>query len=219
MTMAMITTTPKRYENLQEWLHDMGDIPPHRIVMYPLPGTATEKDLLEFVERDKLVELIDGTLVEKPVGWIESRIAMLLGQALLNFINPRHLGALTGADGTLKMKSGRIRLPDLAFVSIDDLPGGQLPTEPVPMIRFRLAVEVISGGNTAAEMRQKMKEYFESGTLLVWLVYPTTKTVEVFEAPSDQPVRTLTEADTLDGGSVLPGFTIRVADIFVPLQR
>jgi Uma2 family endonuclease len=187
--------------------------------MEPLPGTATEQDLLRLVERDRLVELVDGTLVEKPMGWIESRIAMLPGQALLNFINPRGLGALTGGDGTLKMKSGRIRLPDLAFVSVDDLPGGQLPTEPIPMLAFRLAAEVISEGNTVAEMRQKMKEYFESGTQLVWLIYPKTKTIEVYERLSDQPSRTLTETETLDGGNVLPGFSVPVADIFAPLHR
>jgi Uma2 family endonuclease len=209
-----------RYENLAEWLHDLGDVPPERILMDPLPGTATEKDLLRFVERDRrLVELVDGTLVEKPVGWFEALIAGKLLTVLNNFVLPRRLGVASGPDGTLKMKSGRIRLPDLAFVSVDDLPGGQLPTEPVPMIPFRLAVEVISEGNTSAEMRQKMKEYFESGTQLVWLIYPKTKTIEIYERLSDQPSRILGEAETLDGGSVLPGFSVPVADIFAPLQR
>src|SRR5213592_910364 len=105
-------TPPGKFLNLKEWLHQLGDIPPERIVMDPWPGTATEKDLLIFVERDKrLVELIDGTLVEKHVGWWESQIALRLAIALGNFINPRHLGFLSGADGTLRMKSGRIRLP------------------------------------------------------------------------------------------------------------
>jgi Uma2 family endonuclease len=209
---------PGKFHDAQEWLHALGDVPPSRIVMDPWPGTATEQDLLQFVERDKrLVELIDGTLVEKPVGWIESQIALILANALLNFIKPRKLGYLTGADGTLRMRSGRVRLPDLAFVSIDDLAGGKRPTEAIPQLLFRLAVEVYSEGNTQSEMRQKRKEYFESGTRLVWIVYPATRTVEVFDQPTDQPARTLGELDTLDGGTVLPGFALRVAELFADL--
>ena len=78
-------------------MHDLGDIPLSRIVMDPWPGSATEKDLLVFVERDKrLVELIDGTLVEKPMGWFESLIATRLIIALGSFVNPRNLGFITG---------------------------------------------------------------------------------------------------------------------------
>src|SRR5437588_10521655 len=52
-------TPPGKYLNLKEWLHELGDVPPERIVMDPWPGTATEKDLLVFGERDKrLVEVI-----------------------------------------------------------------------------------------------------------------------------------------------------------------
>jgi Uma2 family endonuclease len=136
-----------------QWLHDLGDIPLERIVMDPWPGTATERDLLTFVERDKrLVELIDGTLVEKPVGWLEALIAGRLIAALGAFVYPRKLGVIAGADGTLRMASGRVRLPDVAFVSVDDLPGRRIPREPIPTLPPTLAVEVISEGNTAADI-------------------------------------------------------------------
>ena len=73
---------PAKYANAAQWLHELGDVPLERIVMDPWPGTATEQDLLVFVERDKrFVELIDGTLVEKPVGWLESQIALRLAIA------------------------------------------------------------------------------------------------------------------------------------------
>ena len=67
-------------------------------------------------------------------------------------------------------------------------------------------------------MRQKLKEYFGSGSRLVWLIYPNRRTVEVFEQLQDQPTRVLTEADVLDGGAVLPGFTVAVSEIFSPLS-
>ena len=78
-----------------------------------------------------------------------------------------------------------------------------------------IAAEVISEGNTVREMRQKAKEYFESGSKLVWMIYPKTRTVAVFQQLKDEPTRTLSENDTLDGGAVLPGFQMKVADLFV----
>ena len=210
---------PRRYHDAEEWVHALGDVPLSRIVMDPPPGMATEQDLLRLVEReDRLVELVDGTLVEKPVGWMEARIAMVLAIALGNFINPRKLGYLAGAEGMLRMKGGRIRLPDISFVSVEDVPPGTPPNQPVPELPPTLAVEVISEDNTAAEMRQKLKEYFGSGSRLVWMIYPRTRTVDVFEQLQEQPTRTLTVADVLDGGSVLPGFSIAVAEIFEPLS-
>jgi hypothetical protein len=60
---------------MAELLHDLGDIPPERIIFDPLPGTATEADLLRKVEaEDQLCELVDGVLVEKPTGMYESSL-------------------------------------------------------------------------------------------------------------------------------------------------
>ncbi|HEV2296099.1 MAG TPA: Uma2 family endonuclease [Tepidisphaeraceae bacterium] len=219
--MTTVTSTPPspspvaKFENAAEWWHALGDVPLERVVMDPPPGTATEQDLLVFVERDKrLVELIDGTLVEKPVGYEESFIALLLATALNNFVRPRTLGFVAGADATLHMRSGRVRLPDVSFVSIDDVPGRQRPKEPIPLVPPTIAAEVISQTNTSMEMRQKTKEYFESGSKLVWLIYPKTRTIAVFDRPAEETARLLTENDVLDGGDALPGFTLRVAELF-----
>ena len=58
---------PRKFANGAEWLASLGNVPMERIIFNPLPGTATETDLLRLIERDKrLCELIDGTLVEKP---------------------------------------------------------------------------------------------------------------------------------------------------------
>jgi Uma2 family endonuclease len=207
-------STLAKYENAAQMVHELDDVPLERIVMDPLPGTATEQDLLYMVERDKLVELIDGTLVEKPVGWLESQIAVRLILALGNFIYPRHLGVISGGDGPLRMRRGRVRLPDITFISAADLPDGRVPTDAIPLLPLTLAVEVLSEGNTSREMRQKTKEYFESGAKLVWLIDPPTRTVAVYGGPTDSPARVLTETDTLDGGNVLPGFSVPVRDLF-----
>lgn len=160
---------------------------------------------------NRLCELIDGTLVEKPVGYWEGIVAANIIGLLTAFVNPRQLGAVSGADSTLKMKSGRIRLPDVSFVSKDRLPQ---TLAPVPSLAPDLAVEVLSESNTAEEMRQKLAEYFQSGTRLAWLVNPATRSVAVYTAPAG-PASVVSENETLDGGTVLPGLTIRVADMFL----
>jgi Uma2 family endonuclease len=210
---------PGRFHTAAEWMRELGDVPAERIIMDPLPGTATEADLLHYVERDTLCELVDGTLVEKPVGYIESLIAMRIAILLGNFVYPRRLGEISGGDGPLRMKTKRVRLPDVTFVSVDAFPGGRLPQEVIANLPPTLAVEVISKSNTRREMEQKLREYFDSGAKLVWFVYPEPRTVAVFDRPTEEPQRVLTTVDEIDGGSVLPGFSVQVAEFFASLPE
>ena len=207
---------PPRYENAAQWLRALGDVPLERIIFDPLPGTATEADLLHFVERDKLCELVDGTLVEKPEGYDEAVIAMNLSIRLGAYVQRTDAGVLSGADSALRMaSSGRIRLPDVAFVSKDRLPTkrGRVPT-----LAPDLAVEVLSESNTRAEMAQKLREYFSSGSRLVWYIDPSTRTVAVYHA-AGEPTRVLGESEALDGEKVVPGFVMPVTDLFRNVPR
>ena len=205
----------RHFDNGAEWLDALGGVPLERVIFDPLPGTATEADLLLFVERDKrLCELIDGTLVEKPVGLIEAAIASNLTVEVGHHVRRNDLGAVSGSDSTLRMaSSGHIRLPDFCFFAKARLPSGLLPPEPVPTLAPDLAVEVISESNTPREMARKLVEYFASGTRLAWYIDPSTRTVAVYRAPGE-PAFTLTEADALDGEDVLPGFSLPVAELF-----
>ncbi|HLL89917.1 MAG TPA: hypothetical protein VK324_11505, partial [Tepidisphaeraceae bacterium] len=97
------------YENGAEWWHALGDVPLERVILDPLPGTATEQDLLLFVERDKrLCELVDGTLVEKPVGTEESLIATQIITAMNTFATARKLGLVYAPDALMRMQNGRV---------------------------------------------------------------------------------------------------------------
>lgn len=202
---------PRQFKNAAEWLAELGDVPLDRIIFDPWPGTATEADLLRLVERDKrLCELIDGTLVEKPVGYWEGIIAINLATILANFINPRGLGAVSGPDSTMRMRSGRVRLPDVAFVSKDRLPKTR---SAIPSLGPDLAVEILSESNTASEMTKKLAEYFQSGTRLAWIIDPGPRTVAVYQQPGAASA-TLGELDSLDGGDVLPGLQFLIAELF-----
>jgi Uma2 family endonuclease len=76
-----------------------------------------------------------------------------------------------------------------------------------------LAVEVMSPTDFKRSLRRKAERYLAFGTTLVWLVFPAAQTVEVYYR--DQDVVTFGVNDTLDGMDVLPGFTLKISDIFV----
>ena len=206
------------FDNAAEWLHSLGDVPLERIIFDPLPGTATEADLLYLVDRDKLCELVDGTLVEKPVGNLEGNVAARLITYLTVWADANDAGAIGGADCTVRMKSGRVRLPDVSFTSRERLPGGRLPKEAIPSLAPDLAVEVLSETNTNAEMDQKRREYFQSGTRLEWIIDIRKRTVAVYHDAGD-PVRILNESDTLDGEHVAPGFQLAIRNLFKNLPE
>jgi Uma2 family endonuclease len=200
-------------ETVADLLTRLGGVPPERIRFHPIPGTATEADVLDRPHGEKrLYELIDGVLVEKPTGYYESRLALLLGHFLEAFLATHDLGIVLGADAALRLMPGRIRIPDLAFVGWNHFPGRLLPSERIPDLVPDLAVEVMSESNTESEMAHKLREYFAAGVQLVWYVYPENRTVSVYTSPT--AVQVITESETLDGGSVLPGFQLPIQEWF-----
>ncbi len=181
--------------------------------MKPTPGTATEKDVIEILDREnRLFELVDGTLVEKPMGYEESEIACLIITALNNFVRPRKLGIVTGPDGTIRLFAGLVRMPDVAFASWDRFPGRKRPKVAIPNLAPELAVEVLSKSNTQAEMRRKLEEYFGAGVRVVWMVDPRKQIVRVHTSVEQSVL--LKVGQSLDGGDVLPGFTLALKELF-----
>ncbi len=210
--------TPRPIDTLADLLERLGGIAPDRVRFHPPPGTATEQDVIDIERREnRLCELVDGVLVEKAMGYRESLLAGALLAFLREFVVPRNLGLVTGADGLMRLFSGLVRIPDVAFASWDRLPKQRVPTDPIPDLVPDLAVEVLSRANTPEEMRRKRLEYFGSGVRLVWLVNPDARTATVFTAPEES--RELREDQVLDGGDVLPGFHLELRELFAELDR
>ena len=147
------------------------------------------------------------------MGLWESIIAGDILTDINNHVRPRKIGYVSGEAGMMRLLSQRVRIPDVAFISSETLARAGNPRGPVPSIAPDLAVEVLSEGNTRAEMAQKLREYVDSGTRLVWYVEPPARTVAVYHK-AGEPTRVLTEADALDGEDVLPGFALAVVEIF-----
>ena len=190
-----------------------GPIPLRRIRSEPPPGTATEEDLLQIHDKEKrCCELVDGILVEKDVSAIASLIAIRIAKLLATFVDERGLGFVLGEQALLRLMIGRVRIPDVCFIRRDQVLNGEFPTEQIADLFPTLAVEVISPGNTKREMEEKLDDYFTAGTELVWYVYPERKEVEAYTSRAAR--RVLTASETIDGGSVLPGFSVPVAEFF-----
>lgn len=205
--------TATTVETLADLLIQLGDIPPVRVRFRPLPGTAIEQDVLDVHAREgRLCELVDGVLVEKGMGFRESYLTGALIEILRRFVRPRNLGLVTAPDGMMRLAPGLVRLPDVAFVSWGRLPNRRVPREPLPDLAPDLAVEVLSASNTPAEMARKRREYFAAGVHLIWQVDPEARTVEVYTAPEKSTI--LSAEDVLEGGSILPGFTLPVRELF-----
>jgi Uma2 family endonuclease len=203
---------------LADLVERLGSIPLDRIRFRPSPGTATEEDVIRIEqEENRLCELVEGVLVEKPMGFRESLLATALIQYLREFVAPGNLGLITGEGGMLRLFAGLVRIPDVAFISWARLPDGKVPEEPIPELAPDLAVEVLSRMNTPREMRRKRDEYFEAGVTLVWIVDPDKRTVTVFSAPDEGVV--YSQHDVLEGETVLPGFKLAVQDLFAELDR
>ncbi len=213
--MTLATLPAATIETVADLLESLGDIPPERIRMRRLPGTATEEDVLAIhASERRLCELVDGVLVEKLTGYDESRLGAEFIYALIEFLRRHNLGTAAGADGMLRLLTGLVRIPDVSFVRWEHLPQSY---GAIPPVAPDLAVEILSESNTPKEMDRKLREYFDAGTQLVWYVDPKARTVTVYTAPDQFVV--LDESQTLDGGNVLPGLEIPLRELFERASR
>lgn len=158
-------------------------------------------------------ELIDGVLVEKATGTRESLIAIFIGQRLRNFVEPDDLGAVLGADGHVRLYPGKVRAPDVTYFPWSALPGGEPPeNEAFWTVVPVLIVEMLSPSNTEAEIDRKWRDLFAAGCKLAWVIDPRAKTTRVHTSAAR--FKELDESGMLDGGRVLSGFKLPLADVF-----
>jgi len=206
--------SPAAINTVADLLDQLGDIPPERVLWDPIPGTATEADVIRHVDGDnkRLVELIDGTLVEKAMGAYESRVGGTVLYFIESFLDDSDLGITFGADATLRILPKQVRLPDVSLVPWSKLPNRELPAESIAGLVPDLAAEVLSKSNTPREMERKRRDYFAAGVRMVWQIDPNTRTAQVFTAP--EQATDIPADGVLEGGDVLPGFKLPLATLF-----
>jgi len=176
--------------------------------------TTTADELLRMPDDGFRYELVRGELRKmSPAGHKHGRIAGNITSSLGPHVVANKLGRVYVADTGFLISSDpdTVRAPDVAFVSqtrLDEVGDveGYWPGAP------DLVVEVISPGDTYTEVEEKVLEWLEAGALMVVVVNPRKRAVTVYRSLTD--IIVLTEDDTLDGGNVVPGWTMAVEDIF-----
>lgn len=164
---------------------------------------------------DRLYEIVNGQRVEQtPMGVLEAWIATILDRSLWPHVEAHKLGRLV-REVLFTLDTGRDlrRRPDLALVSYQRWPRIRLVPDAASWdVVPELVVEVVSPTDLMKDVVAKVREYFQAGVQLVWVVLPTEKQVYVYESATR--IQVLTPADELDGGKVLPGLRLPVGPLF-----
>lgn len=175
----------------------------------------TAEELWEMPEvLGKRFELVRGEIVEVPgTGALHNFIVALMFRMIDAFVHERRLGivATDGASYLLARDPDVVRIPDVSFISRLRVPESGIPEGYWPLAPD-LAVEIVSPHDSATGLREKVREYLDAGTRLVWVVWPRDRSTTVYTESGE--VRELREGDHLDGGDVLPGFRIKVGELF-----
>jgi Uma2 family endonuclease len=164
-------------------------------------------------------ELVRGEVrVMTPASGPHGVIAGTMFAALNAFVEARQLG-LCFPDNTGFLLPGlgdTVRSPEVAFIRAAQLPRGGIGPGWIA-IAPDLVVEILSPSETASDLAEKLRDYRAAGTRLIWVVDPERRVISVRSERA--PDRLLSEFDALDGGDVLPGFTMSISKLFARLAK
>ncbi|HXH08234.1 MAG TPA: Uma2 family endonuclease [Alphaproteobacteria bacterium] len=176
---------------------------------------VTAEELFSMPDDGFRYELVRGELRKMaPAGHIHGKVAINISIPLGQYVRAHNLGTVYAAETGFKLTSNpdTVRAPDVAFIrrerveEVGDIEG-YWPGAP------DLAVEVISPGDTYGEVEEKVLEWLEAGVRMVIVANPRRRVVTIYRSLTE--IAVLTEADTIDGGDVVPGWKMAVRDVFV----
>ncbi len=174
----------------------------------------TADELLAVPDDGFRYELLKGELFRMaPTGHKHGIVTMHLAGPLYRYVKDHNLGEVYGAESgfVLSQDPDTVRAPDVAFVRRERIDAaGEVKSYWVGAPD--LAAEVVSPGDTVSEVEDKVAEWLEAGARIVWVVSPKLHTVTVYRSLTD--IVTLTQNDKLEGGDVVAGFHMNVAEIF-----
>jgi len=173
----------------------------------------TEAELEALPDDGYIHEVVDGELAMSPKNNFEhGNIASRLFIALGSHVQQQRLGVVLDSSTGFWMKNRNCRAPDISFISRSRLsewkPSSRKFFEGAP----DLAVEILSPSNKRSEIDERLGDFFESGTLLAWIVDPDLKAAEICQSVSAR--RLIGSGGFLDGNEVIPGFRFAIADLF-----
>jgi Uma2 family endonuclease len=177
---------------------------------------VTDEELLRLPRDGQKYERVDGEMRMSPAGFRHGAVILRLAIRLGAFVADRRLGHLADSStgfrwpGRNPDRPDNVRVPDLSFVAAGRFPDEREPIG-FPALAPDLAVEVLSPGDRRDDVLEKVGEYLEVGTRLVWVIDPEGRAAVVYRSLMD--VRVLGESDALDGEDVVPGFSCLLRDV------
>lgn len=166
---------------------------------------------------DQRFELINGEIQIVPSA--EPIHAQIIFNILLQMgivVRQLDAGWLFSDSVDFYLPNGDVFIPNVSFTSKIRQPTLPKKFEIVP----DRAVEVASPSNSPREMLTKVESYIASGTKLVWVIYPKEKIIDVWRSAGDSGLhkQKFDLTSTLDGGEILPGFSLPVKDVFQGIE-
>lgn len=174
----------------------------------------TAEDLWQLDDEPGRFDLIRGELIRmSPAGFRHGKLSALMTRRIADFVYTHRLGDVVGAETgfVLARDPDVVLAPDAAFVRSERLPSED-EQEGFLELAPDLVVEVVSPSDRSRDVHAKVRAYLDAGVMLVWVVDPGSQDVTVYTP--DRTARVFVTGDELDGGDVLPGFRLPVADIF-----
>jgi Uma2 family endonuclease len=158
-------------------------------------------------------EIVDGELIKSPAGSEHGATVMAIAGPLHMYVVKKKLGRVLDGQTGCRMFSGDLLSPDVSFVAAARwdahrktkavfFPGGP-----------DLVVEVLSPDDSLRILKKKINQYFTDGTRMAWVVHPRKRCITVYHAPTSADI--LTTSDVLDGEHVVPGFALKISQIFL----
>ena len=181
--------------------------------MRTLKKLFTAEELLCLPSDGRRLELVEGKMYEMaPAGGRHGRVGNRAAVRVSNHVDSAGLGHVFNAETgfILRRNPDTVRAPDVSFVSQGRLKEEDIPDGYVDIVPD-LVIEVVSPNDTRREVREKVEEWLRAGVRLAWVIYPVTRSADVYRSIDD--VSHLTEDDVLDGEDVVPGFTCRLGEL------
>ena len=179
--------------------------------------TWTEMELMRLPKEEGRHELVGGKLVVMPLfGFKEAELVAALIAELGNVVPKQDLGRVFASNLGYWMSNGNLRCPVVSFVPHDRL--SDMTRDPKGFLHGApdLAIEILYGSGTLPAMKKKAREYFENGSRLVWIIDPDSRNVTVLRPDGSE--RVLMVEDALTGEDVVPGFSLKVSELFLDLS-
>jgi Uma2 family endonuclease len=184
----------------------------------------TADELLAMPHRDEhgndcRLDLVRGEIIKKPLfSLLHGMLCADLGAIIGAFVEANDLGAVfgTGTGFLVEQNPDSVLGIDVSFVSHERLRGLE-NLDTFPPFAPDLAIEVLNPSDTTSEVNEKITLYLAAGSRAVWVFNPRRRTVAVYSSPSE--FQTLSEQDTLDGGDVLPGFELKLSELFAAVEE